>query len=202
MDRRQQKTRAAIFEAFGKLLAEEGYNKITVQDIIDAANIGRSTFYGHFDTKADLLREMNKELFDHIFESAMDHSHKHGLYSKSTAPNSVFCHLLQHLQENDHHILGLLSGESSDLFQRYFKDSLKELIRKKYFDQLRTNDSGVPIDFLINHISGSFVEMVLWWLKGNKKQSPEQLDQYFRTVIEPIAPIKTPIPIPMGAEKS
>ncbi len=187
MDRRQQKTRSAIFSAFGQLLSEKGYNKITVQDIIDAANIGRSTFYMHFETKADLLREMNKELFDHIIGSAMDSSHKHGLYSNSTAPNSVFCHLLQHLQENDHHILALLSGESSDLFQRYFKDSLKELIKKKYFDQLQDNTSEVPIDFLINHISTSFVEMVLWWLKGNMKQSPEQLDKYFRAVIEPVA---------------
>ena len=44
----------------------------------------------------------------------------------------------------------------------------------------------VPLDFLINHISGSFVEMVLWWIRGKMKQRPEELDQYFRAVIEPI----------------
>ena len=40
--------------------------------------------------------------------------------------------------------------------------------------------------FLVNHISGSFVEMVLWWLKDKKKHTPEELDYYFRAVIEPI----------------
>lgn len=44
----------------------------------------------------------------------------------------------------------------------------------------------IPQDFLINHISGSFVDMVLWWIKGQMKQTPEELDQYFRAVIEPI----------------
>ena len=152
-----------------------------MMEIIDAADVGRTTFYAHFGTKDDLLKALCEELFGHILSSALDHTH--GSYAD--APVSVFCHLLQHLQEDEHHILELLSCESSELFLRYFKDSLNVLIR----NQLITEDgkgSHIPQDFLVNHISSSFVEMVLWWIKGQMKQTPEELDRYFRAVIEPI----------------
>ena len=186
MDRRQQKTRAAIFSAFTGLLAEKSYSRITVQEIIDEANVGRSTFYAHFETKDDLLKALCEELFGHIISSAADCTHTHGLYSDGTAPEFVFCHLLQHLQENDRNIIALLSCESSEIFLRYFKDSLNELIQKQFIGQDRRANLDIPEDFLVNHISGSFVEMVLWWTRGQMKQTPEELDRYFRAVIEPV----------------
>lgn len=186
MDRRQKKTRAAVFTAFSTLLAEKNYSKITVQEIIDTANVGRTTFYAHFETKDDLLKALCENLFSHIISSALDCTHTHGLYSDKNAPESVFCHLLQHLQEDENNILELLSCESSEVFLRYFKDSLNELIQTQFVNQNRKNNMDIPQDFLINHISGSFVDMVLWWIKGQMKQTPEELDQYFRAVIEPI----------------
>lgn len=186
MDRRQKKTREAIFKAFSELLAQKSYNRVTVQEIIDAADVGRTTFYAHFETKDDLLKELCGELFDHIMQSAADCTHTHGLYSDSDTPESVFCHLLQHLQENDNNILGLLSCESSELFLRYFKNSLNQLLSAQIVDWTKQGCGQVPQDFLTNHISSSFVDMVQWWLKGGRKQSPEQLTAYFEAVIKPI----------------
>ena len=64
MNRQQIKTRKAIFMAFTELLSKKNYNKITVQEIIDLTDIGRSTFYSHFETKDDLLKEICRELFE------------------------------------------------------------------------------------------------------------------------------------------
>ncbi len=185
MDRRQRRTREAIFSAFSQLLAQKSYNSITVQDIIDTADIGRTTFYAHFETKDDLLKELCEDLFGHIIGSAMDCAHTHGLYSDDSSPESVFCHLLQHLQKNGSNILGLLSCENNDIFLRYFKNSLNSLIQNQFIKG-RAPKLDVPSDFLLNHICGSFVEMVLWWIKGGMIQTPEELDRYFCAVLEPL----------------
>lgn len=190
MDRRQQKTKAAIFNAFRSLLEKKSFNHITVQEILDRANIGRSTFYAHFQTKDELLKYVCEELFGHIVSSAREKTHLHGLNSKKETSQSIFCHLLYHLQENDSNILELLSCENSEIFLRYFKNSLKELIQTEIVGQSQNQPYDLPVDFLVNHISGSFVEMVLWWIQNKRQQTPEELDRYFRAVIEPVLSTK------------
>ena len=56
MDRRVRKTRDALYSAFVALVAEKGYDQISVRDILDEADVGRTTFYAHFKAKEDLLR--------------------------------------------------------------------------------------------------------------------------------------------------
>lgn len=181
MDRRQQKTRAAIFRAFSDLLNKRNYTTVTVQDIIDEANIGRSTFYAHFDTKDALLKAMSTELFDHILNTAKDRRDPHDLFACANAPHSVFCHILHHLQENDNNILSLLTCESRGVFLDYFKSGMEELVSA----QILTREGTLPREFLVNHIAGSFVEMVQWWIQGGCRQTPEELDTWFRAVTEP-----------------
>ena len=54
-DRRIQRTRALLLSALLDLIVERGYEELTVQDIVDRANVGRSTFYKHFLDKRALL---------------------------------------------------------------------------------------------------------------------------------------------------
>ena len=62
MDSWQRKTRNAIFQAFTRLLEQKTYSSLTVQEIIDEADISRSTFYAHFETK-DELGNINGNVF-------------------------------------------------------------------------------------------------------------------------------------------
>lgn len=181
MDRRQKKTRDAILNVFSELLEHTSYEKITVQAIIDGANVGRTTFYDHFKTKDDLLRQLCQTLFEHILVNVPEADI---CGENSSGMDAVFCHLLRHLQKNDHNILGLLSCENSDLFTRYFKDQLSELIQKMIAHNRTRAD--VPEDFLVNHITCSFVEMVRWWVQNKREIPPEQLVRYFGSVIHPI----------------
>lgn len=184
MDRRQRKTREAIFQAFTSLLAKKSAGQITVAEIIERANVGRATFYAHFETKEFLLKELCKELFDHIFESYIGRGNMHKRIFDCEAPDSVFVHLLMHLQKNDHHVLELFAGETDGLFAYYFKENLKELVKTQTFLFQGEKAKVLPEDFWINQICASFVESVKWWVEKDKKATPEEVAKYFLLAIE------------------
>lgn len=186
MDRRQKKSREAIFDAFGKLLSTKNYSKITVQEIIDEANVGRTTFYAHFQTKDELLKEMCTDLFNHVFSDKLSTEETHDFSVRTGNPNEIITHILYHLLDNKRNIIGILSCESGELFLGFFKQYLNEFVTAHMLSGVDLSRSKAPDDFIVNHISSSFIGMVQWWLKNKMKQSPEELAAYFISVITPI----------------
>ena len=186
MDRRQIKPRRAIFEAFEHLLAQQNYSKITVQQIIDAANVGRTTFYAHFGTKDDLLRELCNDLFDHVFADHPEVETSHDFSLSEGDSRTIVAHILYHLRDNGKSLRRLLTGESSEVFLHYFREYLNRLLADCILGKLDESRLDVPKDFLKNHFSGSFVNMVQWWISRGMKESPEELTDYFFAVIRPV----------------
>ena len=190
MDRRQRKTREAIFLAFTELLSEKNFNQITVSDIIERADIGRATFYAHFETKDFLLKELSEELFCHIFDSIHDkhnheheHSHEHRHIFSCDAKSDVFTHLFEHLEKNDNQILELLSSENNELFLNYFKINLLQLVSAQLDKFSCKKADSLPKDFYVNHIASTFVETVRWWVQNKRQQTPQEITQYFFTAV-------------------
>lgn len=178
MDRRQQKTRKAIFRAFGDLLSEKRYDSITVQDIIDRADVGRSTFYAHFETKDTLLEAMCADIFYHVFENdPCPWSGHDGLLEGKLA------HTLWHVRESKSELYSILRSDGADTFMSYFKRHLHAV-----FDSLYTDaDGDVPRDFLLCQLSSSFAETVKWWVGRDFKEPPETVARYFVRAFCPTA---------------
>lgn len=179
MDRRQKRTREAIFNAFTELLSQKGFMQITVGEIIDKADIGRATFYSHFETKEFLLKEFCEELFCHIVDAANNENKGHRHIFDCNDGDSVFLHLFRHLQKNDHNILALLSSQNNDLFLQYFKSNLELLIESHLSLFEARKDDCLPLSFWKNHIVSTFVETVKWWIENGMKESPETITEYF-----------------------
>lgn len=170
MDRRQLKTRKAIFRAFRALLERKRYDHITVQEIIDEADVGRSTFYAHFETKDLLLKAMCDDMFYHIFEN--DPCPWVGRDNEMEAKLS---HTLWHIRDAKNDLTGILLSDSGELFMAYFKEHLRAMFEA----DLACFRAGVPRDFLLNYLTASFAEVVRWWLREGMKTSPEQTAGYF-----------------------
>ena len=143
MDRRQKKTREAIFTAFVKLLAQKSYHRVTVQEIVDAANVGRTTFYAHFPTRDDLLRELCEDLFRHVFSDAPPAEVTHDFSLAAGSPQERLTHVLYHLRDSGRNLIAVLTGESSGAFLPYLRNSLAGL----FGAWLSDDPADIPRDF-------------------------------------------------------
>lgn len=179
MDRRQKKTRDAIFRAFSSLLEKKRYENITVQEIIDGADIGRSTFYAHFETKDDLLRSMCTDIFRHVFAEELPREADHDYSTGSKKIELKLEHILYHLRDHKNDLKGILSSESGELFMRFFREYLEELFLR-YLEEFQAD---VPQKYLLNHLVGSFIETVKWWIIGDERYAPEEVVSFYMTVI-------------------
>lgn len=180
MDRRQKKTREAVFNALSTLLETKSYNHITVQEIIDEANIGRSTFYAHFETKDSLLDAMCEEFFGHVFSAVLAAEKHHDFSKDNRTLSDKLTHLLCHLKEQQRDITAVLSSESSTLFIRYFKTYLNRLF-EEYAD---CASSDIPKDFVMNHYVSGFIQAVQWWVGEQMATKPEDLVYYYLSLIK------------------
>lgn len=183
MDRRKRKTREAIFTAFVALLAKKDFSQITVGEIIEKADVGRATFYSHFETKEFLMKEFCEDLFCHIFDRMEEGEEEHRHIFDCDMSGSVFLHLLNHLQKNDNHILELLTSRNNELFMGYFKRNLEELVVSQLPLFIHRKDERLPDSFWLNHIVSTFVETVRWWADHGRKESPETIVEYFMLTV-------------------
>ena len=131
--------------------------------------------HSHFETKDALLREMCTDIFDHIFSHELSSETSHDFSASDHGLQEKITHLLYHLKDNKGNVLGILSGESGELFMRYFKEYLNAMF-EQYPESLRQD---VPKEFALNHLVGSLAEAVKWWIGTRMKMPPEDVAEYF-----------------------
>lgn len=180
MDRRQRKTRQSIYTAFESLMSKSRYRDITVAQIIDEADIGRSTFYAHFETKDDLLKEMCTEMFDHVFEGVDSHCVTHASLETPNLEGRL-AHLLYHLRDTHGAICGSLLEQGEPHFTAYFNGRLRELVALGRPEA----PCGMPADLHSDLVVDSIDRAVVWWFSHSTPCGPEELARWMMGFIEP-----------------
>ena len=178
-DRRVARTKRLLRGAMVELITEKDYDSITVQDLIDRADVGRSTFYTHFRDKEDLFRGD----WEQLLESFAATFSWDGLSEGRLVPIE---HLFEHLKEFHPFYRGLVrSGKSESVFrygQRYLAELL-ELDLKQF--ETASGSNPVPYSLLSSYISGEIFSVLKWWLDNNMPHSPEEMNEIFHTLVVP-----------------
>lgn len=173
-DRRSQRTRNLLSAALVELIREKDYNAITVSDIIDRANVGRSTFYAHYRDKDSLFVG---EL-DRVIEVL-----SHRIPSQEESPFFPSLGLFRHVGEEYELYKALLWTPGIDLLIKHMKKSLSNRIKQGL--EKSGKEFEVPIHILASFLAGSFLTLLQWWLENKMIYSPEQIDKIFRNLTLP-----------------
>jgi AcrR family transcriptional regulator len=183
-DRRVQKTQELLRAALRSLIGEKPYDSIVVKEILDRANVGRSTFYSHFQDKDDLLvsgiHDMLRPLQSPgssasgnreerilwfslpIFEYHYQHRHPGG--DRVGARGRAILH---------EHLRRVLAGVIADVAKKDFRTARKGAPRQ------------IPTDLLSEHIASTFVLVLNWWLARKMFVAPKEINDVFHRLILP-----------------
>ncbi|MEI6180696.1 MAG: TetR family transcriptional regulator [Chloroflexales bacterium] len=183
-DRRIQRTRSALRRALVELMLEQGYEAITIQAIIDRANVGRSTFYAHYLDKYQLLRDNLSEL------GAMLTLHQQaalatqgGLAQGQFAFSlGMFDHAASHAQL----YRALVGKPSGVVVQGEIQQILSELARNELRTVLAPAASApLPLDVVVQYVVSAFMGLLVWWLEAGLPCTAAVIDTMFQRLTLP-----------------
>jgi AcrR family transcriptional regulator len=179
-DRRVQKTRRLLLHALGTLLHEKRYDAIVVQEILDRANVGRSTFYAHFRDKDDLLQSAIRDVLRAVTPTeAVAASRSEKVIGFSRA---MFEHIEQHMRASK---TGL-KLRSREVVHARLRRVLEERVSEELGAiALSSSPSRVPRDLLARHLTSTFVVVLEWWVDRQSKLSAGEVDDVFRRLVLP-----------------
>jgi AcrR family transcriptional regulator len=166
-DRRVQRTRKLLQDAFGQLIREKGYDAITVQDILDRADVGRATFYAHYQNKEDLFLAHHNE-----FNTELGLSRWTSEQLLAPEPPDTLITFLELLNKNRSLYHVIANSRDASRIGR----GLKTFIAATLADSLRTAFGDVtpciPLDALTEYIASAQLAVIGWWM--------EQRTPYYR----------------------
>ena len=172
-DRRVQRTRQLLEHALIELTVEKGYDKVTVQDIVDRANVGRTTFYAHYQDKEELLNQSLAGFMDSLLQELEQKSDQSNLLPVLTvfrhvaeiAPFYLAFNAIPVLHEKSHQQLVILT-----------KQRLKTL-------ETAGQAVNMPHDLLANYFAGALLALLTWWLKAKTPYSAEEMAGMFQQMV-------------------
>ena len=184
MDRRVQRTRDMLHQALISLMIEKGYEVITIQDIIDRANVGRSTFYAHYVGKQDLLMSGLKNLSKHLA------AHQHAAVTrKGNFQERGFGFSLaffEHVHSHRNVYYAIVGRQSGTVVMSELRVLLADLVRSD-LKTLSPNErsSDLPRNAVIHFVVGALLSVITWWLDERSKLSPAEAEAIFRRLTLP-----------------
>jgi AcrR family transcriptional regulator len=170
-DRRVRRTLRHLGNAFADLLGKRSYAAIRVSDITRKADVGRATFYAHYDGKDDLLSAEFARILDFL------------LVPRPQEPYLVDATgLFAHLRQARHFYRSLTQGPDGAAASRRIQDVLEDRIAGVLHAR-GAPASPLPAAVVPRYVAASLHALITWWAEGDMRQTPEELQAIFAALV-------------------
>lgn len=178
-DRRSRRSQRLIIDALLALMLEKRFERITVQEILDRADVGRSTFYAQFRNREEVLERALERVFSQLHDQQL---------GSGAAPGDQLLpslELFRHAQETHARYPALMRGWAVDPHYQAVQRSLRDTILRQLALAGASHDLAVPPELAAEYLAGSFLTLVHWWLDHAFTYTPEQMELFFRQLVMP-----------------
>lgn len=185
-DRRTARTRQALHDALISLVLRKGYDALTIQEIIDEANVGRATFYAHYTGKQDLLRSGFEALRAELTTARRNASAQHDV--RQGEPLAFSLAMLEHAYRYKDVYRALVGRRGGVIALNEIRNVLSGVVREEL--SATRDDGSVSRELTEQFVVGAFLTVLAWWLERRPKLTPTQVDVMFRgLVIRGVGPL-------------
>ncbi len=172
-DRRVERTRELLQKALVELIAQRGYDAITVQDIAERANVGRTTFYLHYTGKDELFMSCHEAIVSRLHIGLFHPLSRQELLSPETPAGMTSAY--RHLEEDRALLYPIFQGRDSQLILRKIRERSARELEANLRAVFREAESAIPLDMLANYLAGAQIALMKWWLEKRRPHTPQAL---------------------------
>lgn len=174
LDRRVKRTKQRLHESLISLMAEKGFQSVTVQDITKRADVNRATFYSHYHDKHQMLEcmitEVLQEFSDSISNSAIDNG------TNEISTSNAFVRMFEHIGQHADFYKTMFTKKGVPGFaQQMLKTICHVFDQRRLKFQPNTEQLIVPQDILSVYTASSYLGLILYWLKSDMAYTPEYM---------------------------
>ncbi|WP_344611850.1 TetR/AcrR family transcriptional regulator [Dactylosporangium salmoneum] len=175
-----RRTRRILGEALVELIIEQGYERTTVQDVLDRADVGRSTFYTHFRDKDALLMAGFEDLAERL-RADLDAVGP----GVPPAPGQPIEGLFAHAYRNRTVYTALFGRRGGAVFARRLHELVAGLVRAHLAPHLAAARAGVPLDVAVEFVTSAAIGLLVWWIDGGFQFSPQRMAVLYQRLAAP-----------------
>jgi AcrR family transcriptional regulator len=177
IDRRVARSREMLHQALLSLIIEKGYEEITVEDVCERANVGRSTFYAHFTSKDDLKRRG----LEHLRRELIEQQRKASSLADPNVRGLAFTlTMFEHARAHIHLYRALVGSRGGAIALTTIRQTLCEIVRGELAEIRGRDSDGTPRELAVQYIVGAYMAVLTWWLDGGAKLPPERINAIFQ----------------------